>query len=53
MFRVTMLASAIMAVATIPILAVRTTSIEAEVIGDLEESVNITVYYESMCPTSI
>ena len=43
MFRVTMLASAIMAVATIPILAVRTTSIEAEVIGDPEDSVDITV----------
>jgi len=45
--------SGLLAVATIPILAVMTTSMEPDVIGDLEESTNITVYYESMCPTSI
>ena len=43
----------LLVVATIPILAVTTTSMEAEVLEDLEDSVTITVYYESMCPTSI
>ena len=45
--------SDLLAVTVATILAVSTTSVESKVVEHLEESVTITVYYESMCPTSI
>ena len=44
-----------LAVTGVTILALTLTSIviEAKVVEDQEDSVTITVYYESMCPTSI